>query len=116
MDNRLVIHIIRLEQRLLQQENSVYKLAAETADFIGAGGCVRRVDVVANCDYVGEGYGIPTRAMNDAVMLLARLEGLLFDPVYSGKGLAGTENQHGGSPNAGHKVPRMATLQLQLRS
>jgi L-cysteate sulfo-lyase len=27
--------------------------------------------------------------MNDAVMLLARLEGLLFDPVYSGKGLAG---------------------------
>ena len=27
--------------------------------------------------------------MNDAVILLARLEGLLFDPVYSGKGLAG---------------------------
>jgi len=27
--------------------------------------------------------------MNDAVMLLARLEGLLFDPVYSGKALAG---------------------------
>ena len=44
---------------------------------------------MANCDYVGEGYGIPTEAMNDAVMLLARLEGLLFDPVYSGKGLAG---------------------------
>ena len=38
---------------------------------------------------VGEGYGIPTKAMNDAVMMLARLEGLLFDPVYSGKGLAG---------------------------
>ena len=45
--------------------------------------------IVANCDYVGDGYGIPTQAMNDAVMLLARLEGLLFDPVYSGKGLAG---------------------------
>jgi L-cysteate sulfo-lyase len=27
--------------------------------------------------------------MNEAVMLLARLEGLLFDPVYSGKGIAG---------------------------
>jgi L-cysteate sulfo-lyase len=50
---------------------------------------VQREDIVANCDYVGEGYGIPTNAMNDAVMLLARLEGLLFDPVYSGKGLAG---------------------------
>ena len=50
---------------------------------------VKRTDVVANCDYVGDGYGVPTQEMNDAVMLLARLEGLLFDPVYSGKGLAG---------------------------
>ena len=45
-----------------------------------------REDIVANCDYVGDGYGLPTEAMNDAVMLLARQEGLLFDPVYSGKG------------------------------
>ena len=51
--------------------------------------CVKREDVVANCDYVGDGYGIPTQSMNDAVLLLARLEGLLFDPVYSGKALAG---------------------------
>jgi len=71
------------------QEEKVYKLAVETADFVGAPGVVQREDIVANCDYVGEGYGIPTKAMNDAVMLLARLEGLLFDPVYSGKGLAG---------------------------
>ena len=56
---------------------------------MGAPGVVARDDVVANCDYVGEGYGIPTDAMNDAVLLLARLEGLLFDPVYSGKALAG---------------------------
>jgi len=71
------------------QEEKVYKLAVETAAYIGAPGTVLRADVIANCDYVGEGYGIPTQAMNDAVMLLARLEGLLFDPVYSGKGLAG---------------------------
>ena len=71
------------------QEEKVYKLAVETADYVGAPGVVQREDIVANCDYVGEGYGIPTQAMNDAVMLLARLEGLLFDPVYSGKGLAG---------------------------
>lgn len=72
-----------------EQEAKVYKLACETADFIGAPGIVRREDVVANCDYVGPGYGVPTEAMNEAVLLLARLEGLLFDPVYSGKGLAG---------------------------
>ncbi len=71
------------------QEEKVYKLAEETAEYVGAPGVVQREDVVANCDYVGEGYGIPTKAMNDAVMLAARLEGLLFDPVYSGKGLAG---------------------------
>jgi len=71
------------------QEERVVKLAFETADFIGKPGIVKREDVVANCDYVGDGYGVPTEAMNEAVLLLARLEGLLFDPVYSGKGLAG---------------------------
>ena len=72
-----------------EQEEKVRVLAEEVADFVGAPGCVSREDIVANCDYVGDGYGIPTEGMNDAVMLLARLEGLLFDPVYSGKGLAG---------------------------
>ncbi len=72
-----------------KQEEKVYKLAVETADYIGAPGIVERGDVVANCDYVGEGYGVPTRGMNEAILLLARQEGLLFDPVYSGKGLAG---------------------------
>ena len=72
-----------------KQEQKVFDLACETADYIGAPGVVERADVVANCDYVGDGYGIPTEAMNEAVVLLARLEGLLFDPVYSGKALAG---------------------------
>jgi L-cysteate sulfo-lyase len=71
------------------QEQKVFDLAVATAEFVGAPGVVRREDVVANCDYVGEGYGVPTKAMNDAVLLLARLEGLLIDPVYSGKGMAG---------------------------
>ena len=72
-----------------EQERKVYELACETAEFIDAPGIVRRDDVVANCDYVGAGYGVPTQAMNEAVLLLARLEGLLFDPVYSGKALSG---------------------------
>ena len=71
------------------QEEKVYKLACDTADMIGAPGLIQRDDIVANCDYVGDGYGVPTQGMNDAILLLARLEGLLFDPVYSGKGLAG---------------------------
>lgn len=71
------------------QEQRVFELAERTAELVGAPGAVVRADVVANCDYVGRGYGVPTEAMNDAVLLLARLEGLLFDPVYSGKALAG---------------------------
>lgn len=71
------------------QEQRVFELAEKTAEHVGAPGAVERPDVVANCDYVGGGYGVPTEAMNEAVLLLARLEGLLFDPVYSGKALAG---------------------------
>lgn len=71
------------------QEQRVFALAQRTAAFTGSPGIVERDDVVCNCDYVGPGYGIPTAAMNDALLLLARLEGLLFDPVYSGKALAG---------------------------
>ena len=71
------------------QEEKVFKLACETAEYIGKPGCVAREDVVANCNYIGDGYGVPTTSMNEAVLMLARYEGLLFDPVYSGKGLAG---------------------------
>lgn len=71
------------------QEASVFKLASETASLLGMTDAVRRERVVANCDYVGDGYGQPTPGMLDAVSLAARTEGLLLDPVYSGKGMAG---------------------------
>lgn len=72
-----------------KQEAGVFKLADETAACLGLPGIVSRTDVVANCDYVGEGYGIPTPGMVEAVTLVARQEGLLLDPVYSGKAMAG---------------------------
>jgi L-cysteate sulfo-lyase len=71
------------------QETAVYNLACRTADHMGLGDVIAREDVVANCDYVGEGYGLPTESMVDAVNLLARTEAILLDPVYSGKGMAG---------------------------
>jgi L-cysteate sulfo-lyase len=74
--------------RPLQEEN-VYKLACATADLMGMTGAVARDRVVANTDYVGPGYGKPTDAMIEAINLLARTEGILLDPVYSGKGMAG---------------------------
>jgi L-cysteate sulfo-lyase len=71
------------------QEQNVFNLANKTADLLGVPGCVARSSVAANCDYVGAGYGVPTPGMVEAVTMLARLEGILLDPVYSGKGMAG---------------------------
>ncbi|WP_376095866.1 D-cysteine desulfhydrase [Roseomonas sp. CCTCC AB2023176] len=73
-----------------KQEANVLALAQRTADHIGLpAGTIRAEHVRANCDYVGQGYGIPTEGMVEAIKLLARMEGILLDPVYSGKGMAG---------------------------
>jgi L-cysteate sulfo-lyase len=72
-----------------RQEENVFNLACATSDLCGTPGAVRREDVVANCDYVGKGYGFSTPGSLDAIQTLARLEGILLDPVYTGKGMAG---------------------------
>jgi L-cysteate sulfo-lyase len=46
-------------------------------------------DIDVDGDHRGPGYGIPTEEMVEAVNLMARMEGLLLDPVYSGKAFAG---------------------------
>ena len=71
------------------QEEKVFALAEKTTKFMGISGSVKRETVVANGDYVGPGYGLPTDGMIEATELLARQEGILLDPVYSGKGMAG---------------------------
>ncbi len=67
----------------------VLDLARETSAYLGIPGIVSSDDVIANCDYVGAGYGVTTPDMRAALLQVARLEGLLLDPVYSGKGMAG---------------------------
>ncbi|WP_108816646.1 D-cysteine desulfhydrase [Loktanella sp. Alg231-35] len=71
------------------QEENVYNLACATAEKLGCAGVVQREDVVANTDYVGEGYGIPTESGIEAIQMFAELESILLDPVYSAKGAAG---------------------------
>jgi L-cysteate sulfo-lyase len=71
------------------QESNVFKLACATADKLGCSGVVKPEQVVANCDYIGQGYGFPAADTIEAIQLLAKLEGILLDPVYSGKGMAG---------------------------
>ncbi len=71
------------------QEANVFRLAAATAEKLGCPDVVSREDVVADCGYVGEGYGIPTAGTIEAIEMFARLEGIALDPVYSGKSAAG---------------------------
>ncbi|WP_071674156.1 D-cysteate sulfo-lyase [Nioella nitratireducens] len=72
-----------------KQEQMVYDLACRTAEKLGCPGVVARDDVMANTDYVGDGYGLPTDSGLEAIRMFAELEGILLDPVYSGKGAAG---------------------------
>jgi L-cysteate sulfo-lyase len=72
-----------------KQEQMVFDLATRTADYMGCPGVVKREDVVANTDYVGEGYGLPTESGIEAIRMFAELEGILLDPCYSAKGGAG---------------------------
>ena len=73
-----------------KQEQMVFDLAQKTCVHMNVDpALVQRDKVKANCNYVGDGYGIPTDGMLQALKQCAQLEGLLFDPVYSGKGMAG---------------------------
>lgn len=72
-----------------KQEEAVFNLAVRTAEKLGCPSVVARGDVVADSSYVGAGYGIPREDTLEAIRLFAQLEGILLDPVYSGKGAAG---------------------------
>jgi D-cysteine desulfhydrase family pyridoxal phosphate-dependent enzyme len=61
--------------------------AAETAAM--AGRTVPEGEVRLDHHHVGDGYGAPTDAGREALDLCARLEGLILDPVYTGKAMAG---------------------------
>lgn len=71
------------------QEEAVHKLATATADKLGVKGGIDKSRIIANGDYVGKGYGYPTEGTIEAIDLLARHEGILLDPVYSAKAMAG---------------------------
>lgn len=71
------------------QEGIVHKLAVETAKRVGVKGDIPAEAVECFDSYVGPGYSLPTDSMVEAVKLLASTEGILLDPVYSGKAMAG---------------------------
>ena len=71
------------------QEELIYSLVQKTAAHVGIKEEIPRDAVLCFGDYVGKGYSIPTLEMVEAVKLVAQTEGILLDPVYTGKAMAG---------------------------
>ncbi len=79
---------VSVRQPREKQIAAVHALTVATARRLG----VQKFDVnqvIVDDEYVGEGYGMPAASTVEAISLTARLEGILLDPVYSGKGMAG---------------------------
>ncbi|WP_250163883.1 D-cysteine desulfhydrase family protein [Psychrobacter sp. WY6] len=64
-------------------------LANSTASLIGADHQFTESDLTLNSDYVGEGYGVVGTLENEAIAMTAQTEGILLDPVYTGRAMGG---------------------------
>jgi len=70
------------------QINRVYTEAKKTCERLQCS-ILDKSEVIVYDEYIGPGYGEPSDSMIEATKLLAKKEGILLDPVYSGKGFAG---------------------------
>jgi len=67
----------------------VSALASDASELLGRRVEIRPEEILANDSYCSAGYGVLTGAEREAVTLFARTEGLLLDPVYTGRAAAG---------------------------
>lgn len=64
------------------------KIANDAAAHLGLDVHVDPSEVISFSEFVGEGYGIPTNDGYEAMKLMARKEGVILDPIYTGKAFA----------------------------
>jgi D-cysteine desulfhydrase family pyridoxal phosphate-dependent enzyme len=67
----------------------VARLANETSHFLGVSSSFALHDIQVNADYIGKGYGVMGAGEREAIRLFAKYEGLMLDPVYTGRAAAG---------------------------
>ena len=79
---------ISIKDNKLIQEERVYQLATNSLKYVDSS-APSREDVFVDDSYVGPGYAEPTDGMRKALSLMATREGILLDPVYSGKAFDG---------------------------
>ncbi len=69
--------------------DQVARIARHTAELIGLGRDVREDEITVLEGWAGDLYGIPVQSTLDAIRLTGQLEGMIIDPVYEGKSMAG---------------------------
>jgi L-cysteate sulfo-lyase len=79
---------ISIKDNKSNQEERVYQLATNSLKYVNSS-APNREDVFVDDSYVGPGYAEPTDGMRKALSLMATREGILLDPVYSGKAFDG---------------------------
>ena len=88
LSSKLPVLGISVRQKRERQIDSVWKLVKETAEKLDIND-IKRDKILVDDNYIGKGYAIPTDGTLEAIDLLAKTEGILLDPVYSGKAMAG---------------------------
>jgi 1-aminocyclopropane-1-carboxylate deaminase len=72
-----------------ETRDQVARIARRTAELIGVGRDLREDEIVLDDRYHAGTYGIPDEGTLEAIRLAGRLEGMITDPVYEGKSMAG---------------------------
>jgi D-cysteine desulfhydrase family pyridoxal phosphate-dependent enzyme len=80
---------ISVDEQAATLQEKVAKLAGETASMLGETTAFAPGEILVNDKYLGGGYGVVGEAEKEAILLFARFEGLLLDPVYTGRAAAG---------------------------
>lgn len=83
------LEAISVDQERASLQEKVLGIASAAADMLGRGEKLDPADVVVHDDYRGEGYAVMGEAEKEAIRLVARTEGILLDPVYTGRAMAG---------------------------
>jgi 1-aminocyclopropane-1-carboxylate deaminase len=75
--------------KLDETRAQVERIARNTAELIGLGRELRADEITVLEGWAGDYYGIPVESTLEAMRLTGRLEGVIIDPVYEGKSMAG---------------------------
>jgi len=80
---------ISVDEELISLQRMVAEIATGASRLLGQDRIFKPEDIFANADFLGGGYAVMGPPEREAIDLFARLEGMLVDPVYTGRAAAG---------------------------